>query len=159
LIPGELRRRQDLFQAVKTATLHEEKLLTPVLPTELMNMGLSDQPSYEWVRIEGTTAREWMATLVLGLCHPRSRWTEYFREQRQIETWVPATDKPLSLEALLAGFDQAEPADRGSRKVRLRVNGEVQLTQYRSGPFHRMVAAQPGWPRFSRYCWWYSSAW
>jgi len=139
LDPAELRRRQDLFQAGKTATLHEEKLLTPVLPTELMRMGLSDRPSYEWVRIEGTTAREWMAALVLGLCHPRSRWTEYFREQRQIEAWVPATDKPQSLEALLAGFDQAEPADRGSRKVRLRVNGEVQLTQRRQMVFEDLL--------------------
>ena len=25
-------------------------------------------------------------------------------------------------------------------------------------PVHRMVAAQPGWPCFSRYRWWYSSA-
>jgi hypothetical protein len=27
-----------------------------------------------------------------------------------------------------------------------------------SGPVYRMVAAQPGWPCFSRYRWWYSSA-
>jgi hypothetical protein len=129
LDPEELRRRQACFQAGETTMLHLEKLLTPVLPTELVRMGLSDHPSYEWVRIEGTTAREWMAALVLGLCHPYSRWTVHFKEQRQIDKWVPATDKPRSLDALLAGFGRAEPLDAQSRRVRLRVNGEVKLTQ------------------------------
>jgi hypothetical protein len=131
LDPEELRRRQVLFQAGEAATLHQEKLLTAVLPTELVRLGLSDHPSHEWVRIEGTTAREWMAALVLGLCHPRSRWTADLRKQRQIDKWLPATDKPQSLDALLTGFDRAEPRDAQSRMVRLRVNGEVKLTQLR----------------------------
>lgn len=129
--PEELRRRQAEFQMGNAATLHEEKLLTPVLPHELMRMGLSDQPSYEWVRIEKTTAREWMAALALALCHPRSRWTLYFRDQRQIDAWIPATDKPLSLDALMTGFGRAEPQDSRSRRVRMRVNGEVKLAQLR----------------------------
>jgi Family of unknown function (DUF6236) len=131
LDPDELHRRQTLFQAGETSTLHYEKLLSPVLPIELVRLGLSDHPSDEWVRIEGTTAREWMAALVLGLCHPQSRWTMHFREQRQIDKWLPATDKPRSLEALLAGFDRAEPRDTQSRRVRLRVNGEVKLSELR----------------------------
>lgn len=131
LDPEELRRRQAEFQAGKVATLHEEKLLSPVLPGQLVEMGLSDWPSYEWVRIEGTTAREWMAALVLGLCHPQSRWTRHFRDQRQIDAWIPATDKLLSLDALMTGFGRAEPPDSRSRRVRMRVNGEVKLAQLR----------------------------
>lgn len=128
----EIRRRRQQFMEGKTVLLHVDKLLEPVLPRHLFDLGIADRPSHEWIGVEQQTAREWMAALVLGLCHPQSMWTHHFRGERSIDRWVPATDKPLSLAALLAGFGSSEPSDRPGRQMRLRVNGESRVAELRT---------------------------
>ena len=56
--------------------------------------------------------------------------------------------------------DRARPADtiRNRGSVRFGDRPVSPPMALGSGPVHRMVAAQPGWPCFSRYRWWYSSA-
>jgi hypothetical protein len=77
---------------------------------------------------------------------------------------VPKSDPAVIAKLAVDGIQAGDPeiiADETSRHVQAELSaGVAGLYPPKSPdpPVDRMVAAQPGWPCFSRYRWWYSSA-
>ena len=129
----ELARRRARLAAGETTFIHRDKLLHPAVPNQLVELGLAEKRERSnWLAVESDIARDFMAGLVLALCHPKSRWSQHFRAERAIDRWHPATDKPRSLEALMTGFAAAPTGDRKAELLRLRVRGELKASELRS---------------------------
>ncbi len=82
-----------------------------------------------WIEVEPATANEFMASLALGLCHPESDLCRYGNAE---VAWVPSTGESTALDGLLAGLSPSSSESRADRKLRLRVQGELELCELRS---------------------------
>ncbi|WP_146072424.1 hypothetical protein [Arthrobacter sp. Y81] len=135
--PVELEKRQRDFRMGLLTRVHVDKLMVYELGfNSLVKHGLARLVSPQWAMVEVATAAEFMAALALSLCENAGSnarnpggWNRGGLSQH--ERWVPVTDEPSLTRALLSGL---KPLDREGEagKVRLRVDGEMQLAEVRS---------------------------
>jgi len=86
----------------------------------------------EWLDVEATTANEFMAALALALCHPDSYLLRRVAQHGDGNAWVPTTDRPSAVDALLSGLVPVAPTDSFAPQFPLRVHGEIKASQVRA---------------------------
>ncbi|MGC5173196.1 hypothetical protein ACLQ2Q_21350 [Microbacterium sp. DT81.1] len=126
----ELQSRRRSLTDGEVSRIHNDKLLEVSLIETLLVAGLADASSlHPWLLVEKKTAQEWMAALAIALCHPGSDWAT--RSAGVTDSWVPVTDRPTSMEALLAGFGAAsgvtDTEHRTTREVAAGVSRTAEL--------------------------------
>jgi hypothetical protein len=148
LRPQEIDRRRAEYAKGNATRIHRDKWLTYASGlAEVERLGLAkDLHEPEgWIWVEATTAAEFMAALALSLCESGGRrdgWRS--QEMNSCETWVPTTDSPPALSALLVGLTPARDQNFGVPPVRLRVQGELQVVEVRSHLLERLLPVPEG---------------
>jgi hypothetical protein len=122
------------------AQLHFDKWLTYLAGLEeVRELGLADQDHFaDWILIEATTAAEFMAALALSLCETVGReWQS--SDQNRSESWVPTTDKPPAIRALLTGLEPVSGTFSDAARLHARVRGELQVAEVRTHLMERLL--------------------
>jgi hypothetical protein len=134
------RRRRD-FRMGHATRIHRDKWLTyPGGLHEVEGLGLADErgESSEWISVEATTAAEFMAALAVGLCEAAAAGGWRGSDQSRSETWVPTTNTPPAIRALLAGLEPvSDPLE--SEPLQMRVRGELQVAEIRTHLLERLL--------------------
>jgi uncharacterized protein DUF6236 len=110
---------------------------------EIHQLGLAardnSSASRTWISIESVTAAEFMAALALSLCQAASdgRWQS--SDRNASETWVPTTDTPPAIRALLAGLEPVSDDFSDANVLQMRVRGELQVAQVRTHLMERLL--------------------
>jgi hypothetical protein len=129
----ELEARRRRFAAGEFVHVHKDKWLAmgsalrEAQDLQLARYEHENEPG--WIEVEPATANEFMASLALGLCHPDSGLCRYGSAG---VAWVPSTGESAALDGLLAGLTPAATESRADRKLRLRVQGEIELCELRT---------------------------
>jgi hypothetical protein len=127
------RRRRDFLMG-HVSRIHCDKWLTypgGLNAIEKLGLAYPREETFEWISVEATTAAEFMAALALALCEAAGNGGWRSVDQSRSETWVPTTDTPPAMRALLAGLDPvSNPLD--SEQLHLRVRGELQVAEIRT---------------------------
>ena len=139
LNPDIVERRRVRFNEGSFRRIHYDKWMamgSGLDATE--DLGLARvRRRYDWIDVETQTAAEFMAALALALCHPAS---DFSRDNAPSATrWVPASDQPDAVAAMLSGLDALQPNDPTARELRLRVQGEVRASQIRTSILERCL--------------------
>src|SRR5207244_3888431 len=96
---------------------------------EVASLGLavSDNPWSRggWILVEAATAAEFMAALALSLCESAGERGWRYSDRDSAETWVPATDTPPAIRALMAGLEPVPTALAKPDRVHMRIRGEI----------------------------------
>jgi hypothetical protein len=148
LSSGEIDRRRAEYAKGNAARIHRDKWLTYSAGlVEVEHLGLANglRDPEEWIWIEATTAAEFMAALALSLCESGGRregWRS--QEMNSCETWIPTTDSPPAVSALLAGLVPVRDQNEAGPAVRLRVRGELQVAEVRSRLLERLLPVPEG---------------
>ena len=143
LDPTEIERRRSEYAKGNVTRLHRDKWLTYSSGLdEVERLGLASnlRDREEWIWVEAATAAEFMAALALSLCESAGRrggWRS--QEMNSCEKWVPTTDFPPALSALLAGLAPVRDHDVAGSPVHLRVRGELQVVEVRSHLLERLL--------------------
>ncbi|MCY1139576.1 DUF6236 family protein [Actinoplanes sp. Pm04-4] len=128
--PMEIDRRRQAFARGEMTRIHYDKTLYYGLGLEDLPSGLAGsegrgQFGREWVLIEKTTAAEFMAGLALALCEPGSR------PSSSRSTWVPTTDDPGALRALMSGLTPVPEGEEGD-PTETRAESEIRYARFRT---------------------------
>ncbi len=140
---SEIDRRRAEYTKGNVTRIHRDKWLTYAAGlVEVKRLGLADmlRDPREWIWVEATTAAEFMAALALSLCESGGRrdgWRS--QEMNSCETWVPTTDSPPAVSALLAGLVPVPNQDDVNSPIRLRVQGELRVADVRSRLLERLL--------------------
>lgn len=143
LRPREIDRRRSEYAKGNATRVHRDKWLTYSAGlAEVESLGLATRLGgrEEWIWIEATTAAEFMAALALSLCESGGRrdgWRS--QEMNSCETWVPTTDSPPAVSALLAGLAPVRDQNDAGPPIHLRVHGELQVAEVRSRLLERLL--------------------
>jgi hypothetical protein len=141
----EIDRRRRGFNMGDVTRVHSDKWMANVGGLkEIERLGLavrnSPWPRADWILVEVTTAAEFMAALALSLCESIGARGWRYSDRGSAETWVPATDTPPAIRALMAGLEPvSRTLDQGDR-VHIRVRGEIQAAEIRT---HLMESLLP----------------
>ena len=115
LSPDEIDRRREGFVRGQFSNVYTDKWLTYRAGLqEIRRVGLASPERYDSnsdiVQVETRTAAEFMAALALSLCETAGELWHRTNRPR-FENWVPATDVPEALQALLSGLTPASSLD------------------------------------------------
>ncbi len=148
LSPREIDRRRAEYAKGNGTRIHRDKWLTYAAGlAEVESLGLANDlhGPEEWIWVEATTAAEFMAALALSLCESGGRrdgWRS--QEMNSCETWVPTTDSPPAVSALLAGLVPVRNQNDAGPPIHLRVRGELQVAEVRSHLLERLLPVPDG---------------
>jgi hypothetical protein len=133
---NDLRRRRARLKAGEATSVHVDKWIAYAGGIKhVIDVGLAEgRQRQEWLKMEQTTANEFMAALALRLCHPDG---ELPRDSEC--TWVPATDDPTAFRILLTGLKRAKPTSPTNQEVELRVRGELRACEVRTSILARAL--------------------
>jgi hypothetical protein len=137
------RRRRD-FSMGNVSAVHSDKWLTYMSGLrEIHELGLAATDSLSasgsCISIESATAAEFMAALALSLCEEASGGRWHSSDRNPSETWVPTTDTPPAIRALLAGLKPVSDDFSDGNMLQMRVRGELQVAQVRTHLMERLL--------------------
>lgn len=133
----EINRRRRDFDMGSATRVHSDKWLNYMGGLrEVQRLGLARPdhlgPSDDWIWVETATAGEFMAALALSLCERAGGAGWRSSDRNTSETWVPTTNIPEAIEALMAGLEPAPHGYSNTDRIRLRVQGELQTVEVRT---------------------------
>ena len=140
----EIDRRRHNFTEGSVSRVHRDKWLAYAGGLrEVEGLGLADlgDPTdpRNWILVETTTAAEFMAALALALCDTASVGGWRSSDQNGTENWVPTTDMPPAIHALLAGLGPVSDAFFDTGRVHMRVRGELRVAEVRTHFIERLL--------------------
>lgn len=98
------RRRKSFLEPGGARRIHLDKwLMYGSGLYDLKRQGLARDHSRRWIEVEAHTADEFMAALAATLCTPGMSWQQRPDHITETPQWVPITDQPESMQALMAG--------------------------------------------------------
>ena len=111
----EVDRRRRGFNMGDVARVHADKWMAYESGLrEVGRLGLADLdsswPGVGWILVEATTAAEFMAALALSLCESAGLRGWRYSDRDSAETWVPATNIPPAIRALMTGLEPVSAA-------------------------------------------------
>jgi hypothetical protein len=130
------RRRRDFGMGYATP-VHSDKWLTYMGGLqEVQRLGLAAPArstySSDWISVEAATAEEFMAALALSLCETAGAAGWRSSDRNAHETWVPTTNTPEAINALLAGLEPVPQGLSNADRIRMRVKGELRAAEVRT---------------------------
>jgi Family of unknown function (DUF6236) len=137
------RRRRDLA-AGNFARVHPDKWLTYMGGLqEVQNLGLATpvhyEPSGKWIFVENSTAGEFMAALALSLCETAGAEGWRSSDRNAHETWVPTTNTPEAVSALMAGLEPSPKGISNADRIHMRIHGELRAVEVRTHLIERLL--------------------
>lgn len=144
----ELRRRRSLLALGLVSAIHMDKLVYDDL-RQLTDLRLARPRAGDdrWLEVESATANEFMAALALALCHPENDLVRPAGHRGTENSWVPVTDLPEAMAAMLSGLSPATPGptNRKDREHESRMRGEQRVSDIRTSVLDRLlpVPAEP----------------
>jgi hypothetical protein len=133
----EIDRRRRGFSMGYVTRVHTDKWISyasGLREIERLGLAVRDAPEArgDWALVEADTAAEFMAALALSLCESVGTQGWRYSDRNGTEKWVPATDTPPAIRALMAGLEPLpSTAIRGDR-VHVRIRGEIQAAEIRT---------------------------
>jgi hypothetical protein len=99
---------------------------------ESLGLAVGDYPRSPdgWVLVEAATAAEFMAALALSLCESVGTRGWRYSDRGSAETWVPATDTPPAIRALMAGLEPVPGTLVEADRVHIRIRGEYKQPRF-----------------------------
>jgi hypothetical protein len=138
LTPDEVDRRRVLYGRGAVSRIHRDKFLTYQAGLDAVRrMGLAESGESAhspWIRVERTTAAEFMAALAMALCQASLHQPHEPSPAR----WVPTTDRQEAVDALLSGLVPSGHRP-GSSELTLRVRGEFRAAEIRADLLDRLL--------------------
>jgi hypothetical protein len=137
------RRRRD-FATGHATRVHSDKWLTymgGLQEVERLGLAAPDHSAYSgnWISVETSTAGEFMAALALSLCETAGAAGWRSSDRNAHETWVPTTNTPEAISALMAGLEPMPQGFSNADRIRVRIEGELRAVEVRTHLMERLL--------------------